>query len=173
MGLPGNSLGLFELVSELGLSSGTLCQNVPVDALRVLPKQHTPRSGFNVRSLTHHLALCSASEVKPVWTQLPTLPTEKRSSYNVLVAPWPLVMNASDLKISEGRPSNLDRTFGYFDYLPSQPTAKAAALHWLKRSLVRLHQLARRLTLLYSQNVLSVRKTGRKYLQKHRSAAWR
>lgn len=147
VGLPGNSLGLFELVSELGLSSGTLCQNVPVDALRVLPKQHTPRSGFNVRSLTHHLALCSASEVKPVWTQLPTLPTEKRSSYNVLVAPWPLVMNASDLKISEGRPSNLDRTFGYFDYLPSQPTAKAAALHWLKKIIGKVTSIGQKVDL--------------------------
>ncbi|MDR6695477.1 hypothetical protein [Stenotrophomonas sp. 1337] len=133
VGLPGNSRGLFEAVSEMGLYSGTLCQFVPVDALRVLPKQHTPRSGFNVRSLTHHLALCSASEVRPVWTQLPTPRKENRSSYNVLVAPWPLVMNASDLKMTASRSVDPARNFGYFDYLPPQAGSKAAAVHWLKK----------------------------------------
>lgn len=134
VGLPGAGGGYFELISEIRLGSGTLCRSVPVDSLRVLPKQHTPQSGFNIRSLTHHLALCAASEVCPVWTQIPSLHPSitSRSSYNVLLAPWPLKMEASDISASS-RTSSHSGKFGYFDYAPSTADAVDPVVKWLRK----------------------------------------
>lgn len=102
----------FEFFAELRIQAGTLCKNVSAESVRVLPKRHTPQSGFNIRSLTHNLALCNASEVIPEWVQVPKLQNE-RSSYNILLAPWPLTINASDIKESKRA---IDKDFGFFDF---------------------------------------------------------
>jgi hypothetical protein len=129
----------FELVSEIRLGSGTLCRFVPSDSLRVLPKQHTPRSGFNIRSLTHHLALCSASEVQPVWTQTPSQKSSK-TSYNILLAPWPLTNDASDF-LPASRQSRQPKDFGYFDYQPRQGKGSRSLRSWVTGLFKRARQL--------------------------------
>lgn len=117
VGIPSPPNGsYFELITEIRIGTGTLCRFIPSDSLRVLPKQHTPQSGFNIRSLTHHLALCSASEVEPVWVQMPAEESRK-PTYNLLLAPWPLEMQASDLVPAKRRSRKHDEV-GYFDYSP-------------------------------------------------------
>lgn len=123
VGLPGGKGTTFEVRADLQLNLGTLCRIVPSEFVRVLPKQHVPQSGFNMRSLTHHLALFTSNEVRPIWTQLPKPVASRRASYNVLVAPWPLTMRASDICTSV--PMEEDAKFGYFDYLPSPAIGKA------------------------------------------------
>lgn len=124
--------GYFEFLAELVISKGkggTLCRNVSPESVRVLPKQHTPQSGFNIRSLTHHLALCNASEVAPEWVQAP-IPTKERSSYNVLLAPWPVSLNASDIKESKRA---IGKDFGFFDFDPH--VQKDGVQIWLSKLL--------------------------------------
>lgn len=129
---PGESY--FELTSEIQIGSGTLCISIPSDSLRVLPKQHTPQSGFNIRSITHHLSLCTASEVTPVWTQMPPQKDgyRARTSYNLMLAPWPLKMEASDL-LPAGRESSTPERFGYFDYMPRRSDAVAPVKVWVEK----------------------------------------
>jgi hypothetical protein len=45
----------------------TLCADIDSTLLRVLPKLHTPQVGMTLRSLTHHLALCSSGDILPEW----------------------------------------------------------------------------------------------------------
>jgi hypothetical protein len=41
-------------------TNSNLCRRVLASAARVLPKLHTPQSGLTIRSLSHHISLCSA-----------------------------------------------------------------------------------------------------------------
>jgi hypothetical protein len=124
--------GYFEFLCEAKINdNGTLCRFISSRSLRVLPKQHTPQSGFNIRCLTHHLALCSASEVEPVWTLAP-LNAPSRVSFNVLLAPWPLSIEAIDI-VPASRTSNSPEKFGYFDYAPNLPVADREVLASAKR----------------------------------------
>jgi hypothetical protein len=45
----------------------SFCERVHPSRAVVLAKLHTPRSGLTLRSLSHHLALCSPTEVHPEW----------------------------------------------------------------------------------------------------------
>lgn len=134
IGIPSAPSGsYFELMAEGMVGSGTLCRFISSDSIRVLPKQHTPQSGFNIRSLTHHVALCAASEVEPVWVQMP-LGSDQRASYNVLLAPWPLRMEASDV-VPAWRQSRHSREVGYFDYEPRNGSAIAPVKSWVENLL--------------------------------------
>lgn len=154
VGIPGGALagrtgvgGYFEFLAEIGISDvGSLCRLIPSSSIRVLPKQHTPQSGFNIRSLTHHLALCSASEVTPIWSQMP-LNISDESSYNVLLAPWPIAMDASDLKPAN-KVSNASQKFGYFDYEPNQVASDAKVFKWVKDLLAYAKKIGQRIDLI-------------------------
>lgn len=104
------------LLSEEGYGS-SLGVEVPALKARVLPKMHTPQNGLTVRSLSHHLALCMATDIKARWILTP----EKRvsqDSLNVLVIPWPLDMMPSQFRETEPLRSemrNMPRhRFGFF-----------------------------------------------------------
>lgn len=147
VGIPsGPSKSYFELTSEVRIGSGTLCRFVPSDSVRVLPKQHTPQSGFNVRSLTHHLALCTSSEVEPVWTQMPHQ-NGSRTSYNLLLAPWPLQMDASDL-MPAARISGQSERFGYFDYAPRGRGSVVPVKNWLEKLIKQSNSIGQNIDLI-------------------------
>lgn len=153
IGIPGGSPneagtgGYFELMAEIGISeTGTLCRSISSSSVRVLPKQHTPQSGFNIRSLTHHLALCAASEVTPIWSQMP-LSFFDGTSYNVLLAPWPMTMDASDLRAAR-KTSNSSSEFGYFDYEPNRKISDAKVLEWIKGLLAYARKIGQRVDLI-------------------------
>ena len=54
----------WEVLPQNDLTS--LCLEIDPERVRVLPKQHTSQRGITVRSLSHHLALCPATEVEEI-----------------------------------------------------------------------------------------------------------
>jgi hypothetical protein len=118
VGVPSETRGsYFELHAEGRLrSSGTLCRNIAPTVLRVLPKQHTPKSGLNIRSLTHNLALFDRYEVTPIWHTFPRS-VGRAEGCNILLAPWPKVVRASDFRPSKVRSKT--EGVGYFNYSPN------------------------------------------------------
>lgn len=130
LGLPdGGSKKFFSLVSNLRLARiGTLCRFILSPTVRVLPKQHTPKFGLNLRNLTHHLAYCENPEVGVKWNINPVLERET-VSFNVLLVPWPFEVRPSDIRAAEHTSSSSG--VGYFDYAPglkSNPVKDITAL---------------------------------------------
>lgn len=82
--------------------------------LRVLPKQHTPRGGLTLRSLTHHLALHVGGEVTPFWYTVPHSVTNH--SVNLLVAPWPLSLRPSQFQPAKGTLHDMPTRFGFVEF---------------------------------------------------------
>ncbi len=83
--------------------------------LRVLPKQHTPRGGLTLRSLTHHLALHVGSEVTPYWYALPQ--STSGHGINLLIAPWPLALRPSQFQPTDGQLRDMPHRFGFMSFL--------------------------------------------------------
>lgn len=107
----------FELHAEGRLQAkGTLCKNIDPVSVRVLPKQHTPKSGLNIRSITHNLALFDRFEVTPIWHTFPRF-FGRTEGCNVLLAPWPIAIQSSDFKPSSA--VSKTKGVGYFEYCPN------------------------------------------------------
>jgi hypothetical protein len=83
--------------------------------LRVLPKQHTPRGGLTLRSLTHHLALHVGSEVTPYWYALPQ--SSQSHGINLLIAPWPMALRPSQFQPTEGSLRDMPHRFGFMSFM--------------------------------------------------------
>ncbi|HYR78316.1 MAG TPA: hypothetical protein VEM96_21070 [Pyrinomonadaceae bacterium] len=95
----------------------TLCKLINPSRLRVLPKLHTPQSGITIRSLTHHLALCPASEVQPLWNILPKDITSEE--LNLLVLPWPTVVDTNQFRpTGTSRLGSMPKQMQFFSYEP-------------------------------------------------------
>lgn len=90
----------------------TLCRDVDPSRAVVLPKLHTPQTGLTMRSLTHHLALYLAGQIRPQWHNL----TAEQELTKVLILPWPLALDPKHFDISEGDPANMPGCYGYFSY---------------------------------------------------------
>lgn len=94
----------------------TLCRQIPATKLTVLPKLHTPQNGITIRSLSHNLALCHVTEVKPHWTLVKQQHRE-RHGLNVLVLPWPLEVKPSHFRpVAGSQLRNMAPKFGFFDF---------------------------------------------------------
>ncbi len=76
----------------------SLCQHVPPDRVRVLPKQHAPQRGLTLRSLSHHLSLHPASDVRVAWRS-PVDVAQDRDRLNLLLLPWPLDVQPQDFQV--------------------------------------------------------------------------
>lgn len=104
-----------ELLADVeapGLGS-TLSARLPRALVRVLPKQHSPRGGLTLRSLTHHLALHVGDEVTPYWYAFPRA-TERRA-LNVLLAPWPLSLRPNQFHACDGKLAEMPERFGFVE----------------------------------------------------------
>jgi hypothetical protein len=101
-------------------NGSTLCMEIDRTRLRVLPKMHAPSKGLTVRSLSHHLALCSGDEICPFWeTSIAYSPN--RESMNLLVVPWPETIKPVQFKRvprSESGMRNMPNDFRFFRYSP-------------------------------------------------------
>ena len=108
----------------------TLSANLSIGHLRVLPKQHSPRGGLTLRSLTHHLALHVGSEVMPFWYTIPHVTPNE--SVNLLIAPWPLKLRPSQFRAAKGALDNMPEGFGFAEFKldddPEQVTSWLRAL---------------------------------------------
>ena len=104
-----------EVLPGNGLAS--LCLEIDSERVRVLPKQHTSQRGITVRSLSHHLALCPATEVEVLWTAPYTVEIPNPDVLNLLLAPWPLQLTPKDFQLCHdpGLPPLAD-AFRFFSF---------------------------------------------------------
>ncbi len=99
-------------------TGSTLCLEIAPSRVRVLPKQHAPSKGLTVRSLSHHLALCCADEICPIWEAVLNK-FESKESLNLLVIPWPEVVKPIQFcptGIDKAGMKNMPNAFGFFTY---------------------------------------------------------
>ncbi|PYQ60388.1 MAG: hypothetical protein DMF53_17090 [Acidobacteria bacterium] len=86
------------LTQKNGLTS--LCLQIDPEKMRVLPKQHTSQRGITVRSLSHHLALCPASDVEILWHgPFAAFGNQDPDVLNLLLIPWPLELTPKDFQL--------------------------------------------------------------------------
>lgn len=103
------------------------CLHIPPSKLAVLGKRHTPQRGCSIRSLSHHLALYTPTEIQAVWPEPIQKIHEEIDVFNVLLLPWPTAVADADFM-------TLKRDNGqrYFDYKPvtlTKPTAVERVKH--------------------------------------------
>lgn len=100
-------------------SGSTLCKEIDPRYLRVLPKMRTPQTGLTIRSLSHHLSLCSANEVKPKWI-LVSYPHQEELALNLLLVPWPKHVAPIQFSPTRGRKEEMgnmsEDDFGFFTF---------------------------------------------------------
>jgi len=99
-------------------AASTLCDEIHPSRMCVLPKCRTPQNGLTSRSLSHHLAVCSADEIKPQWVMSPAGDAAELS-LNLLLVPWPEVVTprqfgSTPATMTEMR--NMPPNFGFFEY---------------------------------------------------------
>jgi hypothetical protein len=113
------SASMYLFLTGETLNASTLCSDrIDHSTVRVLPKLHTPQSGITIRSLTHHLALCPAGDVKAKWAEYPCA---DRHYFNLLIAPWPVTASpAHFIAVEPTKAELLDMPaeFGFFEYNP-------------------------------------------------------
>jgi len=93
-------------------ATGSLAVGLPSASVCVLPKQHTPRYGLTMRSLSHHLAVFTGGEVKPVWST----PLPGGEGLNLLIVPWPFVVEPSQFSPTRCPHAQPVVPFQCFDY---------------------------------------------------------
>jgi hypothetical protein len=109
----------FDFISHrLLFEKGTLCRDVDATRLRVFPKLHTPQSGITIRSLSHHLACCTTTEVKPQWFRLAQ--REGGNRLHVVVVPYPYTLKRSQFQPTSGKLHNMPPEFGFFTFTPNE-----------------------------------------------------
>ncbi len=116
----------------------SFCHLITPEKIAVLGKQHTPQRGCTIRSLTHHLALYSPTEISAYWAG-PYLPASGNLDVvNLLLLPWPTEIRGSDFRIGQrlrsGNPGHAGvvPTYRYFEYDPethTSPNQVAARVH--------------------------------------------
>lgn len=91
---------LLLLVSQSVGEGASLCLDIHPSRGRVLPRMHTPQTGLTVRSLSHHLCYCPPSDIAPEW-KVSVEKAEPDYSFNILVIPWPSVVDPIQFKESK------------------------------------------------------------------------
>ena len=104
------------------------CLHIPPAKLAVLGKRHTPQRGCSIRSLTHHLALYTPTEIQAVWPAPIQIAHEQIDVFNVLLLPWPVDVADVDFSVLQMSGQR------YFDYKP-KPHAKPNALTRVKKAI--------------------------------------
>jgi hypothetical protein len=102
-------------------NGSSLCTEIDRTRIRVLPKMHAPSKGLTIRSLSHHLALCSGDEICPFW-ETSIAYSANRESLNLLVVPWPERVKPVQFRRVSRNKSGMRRMpndFGFFSYTPA------------------------------------------------------
>lgn len=105
-----------ELLLVANRDGATVCEEIASDRIRVLPKVQTPQGGLTIRSLSHFLALCTPSEMSPVWH--PSITSAASEGINLLVVPWPFDLQGGELKVAKATSEmqNMAPQFGWFTF---------------------------------------------------------
>lgn len=116
-----------QLLATARQNASTLAKHLDASLYRVLPKLHTPQSGITIRSLSHHLAFCTAGEVNPKWIFHPPPSSQKsqRDGLNLLLVPWPHEISPLDFASVRRPPAlrNMPPHIGFFSYAPNAATS--------------------------------------------------
>ena len=112
----------------------TACVSVSPSRAITLPKLHTPQLGLTLRALTHHIALCPGTEVRPDWLDWTICPAE--FSLNVLVVPWPRTVRPAQFRACSPQeiPFELPESFGHFTYDAGRPDGDLRELKRILRA---------------------------------------
>jgi hypothetical protein len=93
----------------------SLCDRIHVSRVRVLPKARTTQRGLTIRSFTHHLSLCYATEVLPKWHITPRSgENASRNFLNLLLVPWPRNVRPGHFSEIDAPPTDMNKRFGMF-----------------------------------------------------------
>jgi hypothetical protein len=130
VGIPERPLDPYCSRAALLLRRGSLAQRVDPAKVRVFPKQHTPRSGLTLRSLSHHLALLPGGDVQVHWREMPQMASQ---TLNLLLAPWPERTVPDQFRRAAGMSYEMPSNFGLVEYHPRKSTQASARI----RSLIR------------------------------------
>ncbi len=92
----------------------------------VLPKLHTPQTGMTIRSISHHLSICEAPDIIPMWILVPAR-TTRSHALNVLLVPWPKRVVPVEFQTEAGPLRNRPReqVGGFFVYRPQRTKERA------------------------------------------------
>lgn len=117
--------GSFESRAWQRLRETGSLSRLPTGQVKIVPKTHLTVGGINLRSVSRHLASYT-SRVEVTWGQARangTSPSgEPRSTYSVLLVPWPREVRSADFQRTDGPLLEMDRTgFGFFQFHPHQP----------------------------------------------------
>jgi hypothetical protein len=99
-------------------AGSTLCKEIHAGVQRVLPKMRTPQAGLTIRSLSHHLSLCSGNEMKPRWILIGY--PQPEPGLNLLLIPWPSRVKPVQFEVAEPPPEEMrnmsEDDFGFFSF---------------------------------------------------------
>lgn len=108
-----------DAVLEPSHFGSTLCKRIHPERARVLPKTHTPRSGFTLRSMSHHLCYIEAGEGRPLWYTIPSGPVDV-SRLNILLVPWPFEISGNQFRESATHGGDGNKRSASFDFDPEE-----------------------------------------------------
>lgn len=117
----------------------SFCFHVPPSKLAVLGKQHTPQRGCTIRSLTHHLALYTPTEIQAFWWGPYESAEREPDVFNLLLLPWPTSVDANDFATTwrrSGRGADVPVPHHrYFEYRPRTRQTPAALARRVSRAI--------------------------------------
>ena len=123
-----------ELQLEISGQS-SICRNVPVGRVSVLPKSHCPLTGFTIRSLSHHLALCPPSELRAFWRKAP-LKISAGKRLRLLLIPWPYSLAQESFYAVDSHYPKMPPGYGHFSFDPKGSRTPAESLPDLVKRLL-------------------------------------
>ena len=102
-------------------AQGSLSRLSPT-RVRIVPKARFSPHGITIRSLSRYLALCYES-VEVRWRSIEPAASAERDTYNLLLVPWPLSIEAKDFRPTPPRLlENMDlEHFGFFEFAHQPP----------------------------------------------------
>ncbi len=101
----------------------SLCFRVRPELVSVLPKLHTAQVGLTLRSLSHNLALCRASGIRPYWNGPFITQRKSKDSLSLLLLPWPDSFKPGYFRLTANHieeAAQLANNSSYFEYVPER-----------------------------------------------------
>ena len=105
----------------------TLAPIVPSSIATVLPKQHSPKNGLTLRSMSHHLGVHFGREVVAKWI---TVPEKYGPQLNLVLAPWPTSIRPKQFTEASCDGIRLAKGFKFFEMTPDSAPGDIEA--WTK-----------------------------------------
>ncbi|MDD9940162.1 MAG: hypothetical protein OXU20_03770 [Myxococcales bacterium] len=163
---------LLAVAEPLVTMSGSLCIEISVEKLAVLPKKHTPQCGLTIRSMSHHLALRPANGLHAQWIppyEMPKPAGPLEEVMNLLLLPWPTEIDpATNFEVVNPSPVTLPSTFGLFRY--RREVSDSAGNEFAKRFEAVMDLAARRVGTVHGIVLPELALTVEEYLEAERVA---